>query len=561
MLLTAFCIPFIFANGLIYIWLALFAFTLTKADFADFKLFSKQNIPQIFILLLYILGVVSLLYTENTSAVVTQLTGQRLLMFLLPLAAIVGLRRYSFFDILKAYILGCLLFLLYLFSFLAWQFFTGMSVELLTDPHYISTLISDEIMHRSYISLNLIISGIAIVYLLQSKQIARKNYPLYAAFLVLLVLVLLYLSSRAALLSLALLLFFYFVYFVRKSAKMLFFFALIFSICFALFFMIPNRLLETVVATSQEQTANQPEEPRIEIWKNAWEVIQNQPFFGQGTGASREVLLQQFEKNNFQYGMTSKLNAHNQYIEYLLEYGWTGLSLFLVALFSIPVVCSRNKRLFYTPFVLVVAVNLFFETMLARTSGVVTFTFFVMLLGMKNEELRMKNGLTRASILHSSFLVLHLILLLFIGYSYYNIKRKDVYFNINSRIERNGVVQLDNRVKSATWERNTYGYSPFLYAKLTDNQRLTVSSEVYVSVDFNGEWAMIALETPNHSADMNSFYDMSQKGMWQRLELTGENLNGEIKAYFYISQYNQPNFDNLQGKVLFRNTTYSITNH
>ena len=557
-LITAFFVPFVFANGLIYAWLVLFAFTLKKTDFSDFRLFSKQNIPQIAILLLYLLGVTSLLWADNTAAAVKQLTGQRLLMLLLPLAAIVGLQNYSFTDILKAYVLGSFCFLLCIFSFLAWQIIGEMPTEFFTSLHYISGLINDEIMHRSYIGLNFTIAIISIIYLFQNGQMERRNYPIYAVFFVIFLFVLLYLSSRAALISVILLMLFYCGYFLRKSRKLLFAFSLVFSLFFALFFIVPNRLADSLI-TVQEQGVESLEEPRIEIWKNAWEVILNQPFFGYGTAFSREALLLQFEKNNFQYGMTSKLNAHNQYLEYLIEYGWTGLFLFLIAILSIPIVCSKNKRLFYIPFVLVVAVNLFFETMLSRNSGVVTFTFFVMLLGVKNEYGKSLISEKWKSIYLKISIVLSVILLLFVGYSYYNLKQQNLYFFINPKIKNEGIVQIDKHLKADTWGNNAYYFSPFLYGKLTENQRLIISTEAYISIDFNGNWAKLAAETHNDLANVYIHYDMSQKGSWQHLELILENMNEEVKVFFYISQYNQTNFDNLQGKVLFRNTTYSIT--
>ncbi|MDR1698556.1 MAG: O-antigen ligase family protein [Prevotellaceae bacterium] len=558
-LLTSFFIPFSFANGLLYVWLALFVFTLKKEDFSSFKLFAKQSIPQISILLLYLLGVISLFYVENISAAIKQLTGQRLLMLLLPLAAIVGLRGYSFFDILKTYILGCFCFLLYGFLFLSWQFASGIPVDFLTFPHYISEVINKSIMHRSYISLNLTIVIIAIVYLFQNGQIKRKNYPLYAIFLAIILFALLYLSSRTALISIVLLSFFYFGYFLRKSRKLLFAFSLVFSLFFALFFVIPNRLADSLM-TVQNEGVEQLNEPRLEIWKAALEVIEKQPFFGNGTASAREVLLPKFERDNFQHGIIDKLNAHNQYLEYLIEYGWTGLLLFLIALFSIPIVCDKKKRLFYIPFILILTVNLFFETMLNRNSGVTTFAFFLLLLGIKDEYSKSLISEKWKSIYLKISTILSIFLLFFIGYSYYAVKQKDVYFFINYEVKKNGIVLLDKRLESKSWNNNSFFVSPFLYARLTENQRLTINSEVYVSSDFNGNQASIAAENCDIASVFLSevYYNLNQKGTWQSLELTLENINDEVKVMFYISQYNQTNFDNLQGKVLFRNTTYSI---
>jgi O-antigen ligase len=564
LLLAAFSIPFAFANGVIFVWLALFAFTLTKADFRDFQFFSKQNIPQISILFLYLLGVFSLLYVENTSEAVKQLTGQRLFMLLLSLAAIVRLCSFVFSDILKTYVLGCFVFLLYLLAFVAWQFFVGMPVELLVFPHYISGLINDEILPRSYISLNLTLCIIAVIYLHQNKQIERKFYPFYIVLLALIACVLLFLNSRAAFISVVVLLLFYTVYFARKSSKMLLVFSLVLSFCFALFFIIPNRLTDSLVTVESRGVA-QLNEPRLIVWEDALTVVQNQSLWGNGTNAARDLLRQQFEKKNFQEGINEGFNAHSQYLEYLIEYGPAGLLLLLAVLVYIPKVCRKEQRLFYIPFAMVFAVNFFFESMLVRHAGVVTFVFFVMLLKVK-EDITMKNKKWINARKHpasyyllSILLVLSILLLLIVGYFYYNTKQKNVYFHINPKIENKGVVQLNKDSRIEYWEGNAYAYSPFLYAKLTAEQRLTINSEVFVSEDFNGTWAMISIETPNHLNDMQIHYDMNRKGTWQPLEVMQEKFNGEVKALFHISQYNASNLSNLQGKVLFRNTTYSIS--
>ena len=77
-----------------------------------------------------------------------------------------------------------------------------------------------------------------------------------------------------------------------------------------------------------------------------------------------------------------KLNLHNQYLDTLYEVGIAGL-LLLLALFITPILAMRRKRHFDVVcvcFILIIAFNSIFESILETQKGIIFFSFFNMLI-------------------------------------------------------------------------------------------------------------------------------------------------------------------------------------
>jgi O-antigen ligase len=75
-----------------------------------------------------------------------------------------------------------------------------------------------------------------------------------------------------------------------------------------------------------------------------------------------------------------QFNAHNQFLEVLLENGIIGLVLFISIFVSMFYIGISDKNLLYIMFILMIFMFLLFETVLNRLAGVTFFSFFSMLL-------------------------------------------------------------------------------------------------------------------------------------------------------------------------------------
>lgn len=121
---------------------------------------------------------------------------------------------------------------------------------------------------------------------------------------------------------------------------------------------------------------------RKEIWTAAIDVIQANPLFGTGTGDAEADLIAAYERNGFKLGVEEKYNAHNQYLQILVETGIFGFLCFIGFLFWCIRLAIKSKNHLYLVFLLLWILNIATESMLETQSGVVFFSFFNVLLAL-----------------------------------------------------------------------------------------------------------------------------------------------------------------------------------
>lgn len=119
---------------------------------------------------------------------------------------------------------------------------------------------------------------------------------------------------------------------------------------------------------------------RLLIWESAFKIAERNIIFGVGVGDVRDELLKEYKLQEEKDLINSRYNAHNQFIEVLLEGGVIGLLIFL-ALISIMVHETLvHRNLLLGLFVLEMIIFFLFETVLYRLAGVTFFTIFSFLL-------------------------------------------------------------------------------------------------------------------------------------------------------------------------------------
>lgn len=123
------------------------------------------------------------------------------------------------------------------------------------------------------------------------------------------------------------------------------------------------------------------EESRITIWKSSFNLIRRNFVLGVGTGDIQDELNKEYNlipENNL--AIQKNLNAHNQYIEILLENGVIGIILFLSIFGMMMFISIKEKNTLYLIFVIIVFISFMFETMLNRLAGVSFFSIFAFVL-------------------------------------------------------------------------------------------------------------------------------------------------------------------------------------
>lgn len=129
--------------------------------------------------------------------------------------------------------------------------------------------------------------------------------------------------------------------------------------------------------------------PRLAIWRNAVEVIRENPWFGVGNGMEVPVLLEHYTKNDVPFLILKQYNAHNQFLSFLITFGIVGTALIAVYFIWFLARAFAGRKWLYLWFVLIVVIACLTESILYRLQGVSLFVFFNSLFLLKyvnNEE-------------------------------------------------------------------------------------------------------------------------------------------------------------------------------
>lgn len=123
-----------------------------------------------------------------------------------------------------------------------------------------------------------------------------------------------------------------------------------------------------VVATSSSGA-------RLVAWRSSWEILLNHPL-GVGTGDVVPELMKIYQRDHEEYAFRKKMNPHNQFLQAGVAFGWIGV-LMLAAIFLMGLhLALKRKDFLFLAFLLLLGMNMLFESFLEVQSGVVFFAFF-----------------------------------------------------------------------------------------------------------------------------------------------------------------------------------------
>ncbi len=120
------------------------------------------------------------------------------------------------------------------------------------------------------------------------------------------------------------------------------------------------------------------EKSRILTWDASIKLIREAPFFGYGVGDANNILIQKYKELGYTYNYENKYNAHNQFLQTLLQTGIVGF-LILVSVFVLLALRMKRSSNEFLVF-LILFISLIFESMLVRFNGIVFFSIVIPLL-------------------------------------------------------------------------------------------------------------------------------------------------------------------------------------
>ncbi|MBL7889144.1 MAG: O-antigen ligase family protein [Bacteroidia bacterium] len=360
----------------------------------------RKNTALLFMLLLYVAYLVGLLYTSNFKFA-AEILETKFSFLLLPLVYSAYMHETSekLDHYLLAFVYGCVGYALFCFGYAFYAFYKpvytdlyGVLYDLGYNYFYYSYLSS--IFHPSYASMYAVIALLAIYYL-NRKSIVQFNLK-WVSIVVLLSVYTLFLSSKAGWIGLFLVFLVYLFELFRQSKYLLILFVVIGLS--TLFYVINVRFaptyaqripkvetIENAIKEKDEQnnavtTSSDGTGSRIFVWKASVDVINENLLFGVGTGDSRDKMLEKYLEKQMKTEYEFGLNSHNQFLNTAVSIGLLGL-LLLLACFIVPFFKAlRVKNILVIGFVVLVSMNLLFESMFERQAGVIFYVFLNTLL-------------------------------------------------------------------------------------------------------------------------------------------------------------------------------------
>jgi O-antigen ligase len=126
---------------------------------------------------------------------------------------------------------------------------------------------------------------------------------------------------------------------------------------------------ESIINTTPE------EQGRILLWEDTFELIKKKPIFGYGTGSNNNVLIQKYKEKGHSLFLEKKYNAHNTYLELMLNGGVVLLLIYLTILAALLYQGFKTRNYLLFAFFLIMAITGLTETII-RVQGIVFFAFF-----------------------------------------------------------------------------------------------------------------------------------------------------------------------------------------
>ncbi len=233
--------------------------------------------------------------------------------------------------------------------------------------------------HPSYLSMYVIISlfiALESVFENRAKGLLRVMWIVISFILLSSIY---FLSSRSGILLVVLLCPAYFYIRLKQKRNKI---IVVLSILMFLFTLVSvtrsNERIKILIAkiTAGSLKQNSTQFGRLEIWKAAFKIAEDNLLFGVGVGDVRQELMKEYRIMNNKELIENKYNAHNQFIEIVLEGGIIELALFLSVIGYMIFIAISEKNLLYGIFIITMLVFFMFESLLYRLSGVAFFSLF-----------------------------------------------------------------------------------------------------------------------------------------------------------------------------------------
>ncbi|WP_158237168.1 O-antigen ligase [Aquimarina sp. MAR_2010_214] len=389
--------------------LSLFAFSiplLTKLStiilivLAIYSLFCKKNnnfkrLPFLLFPILYILTIIFVLFSKNIDL---SLLEQRASFIAFPIIFwALKIEHHEYMRILKLFVLGCVTAILICFIYAFYNSFSIVNGYIFFQPvvneefSFFYSVVRDgnyffsdffSIFHQTtYFSIYL---NTAIAIILSYSL--WKKHKLYLLYLILFLIGIFQLSSKAGIFTIMIIsLFFIFTNIQNILSRLI---LVIIIIITGVFTIVNNPRGKIMVdeffdyGISFEPSERYGFALRLMSWNSAIEILKKHPFLGVSIGDVQNELNKVYTEKGYKTPLEKRFNAHNQFLQFYLEYGLIGLISTLLILYFIVNINKHknNDRKLNVSIFLILFFNFFYESMINRYSGISYILFFYYLI-------------------------------------------------------------------------------------------------------------------------------------------------------------------------------------
>ena len=118
---------------------------------------------------------------------------------------------------------------------------------------------------------------------------------------------------------------------------------------------------------------------RLVVWDVALETLNQHPL-GVGTGDVKDVLINRYANLGLTKMERQKLNPHNQYLQTGVSIGYLGILLMILLLLFSFLKGLKSNNVILSAFVVMISVNMLFESFMEIQAGIIFCAFFLFLL-------------------------------------------------------------------------------------------------------------------------------------------------------------------------------------
>jgi O-antigen ligase len=348
----------------------------------------------------FFVTLICIIYTTNTNQAFNEL-GRRSIIFLIPILFCLNpldIKKYRS-KLLLSFALVCTLVIVYLYidALITIRHF-HLPVSLLFSSFFANHNFSEPInMHATFFSMQVALS---LVYLLSVliKEKVFYNKIFYLVCCLILTAGIIQLSSKSVCIALFLIVNIAIPYFLLQGVQRRKFILITASLSVLLMAGVSlsgtfrERYITELATDLSPAKANEVLDSRLTRWNVVVKLIAEKPLTGYGTGSEVALLHESFFNNKLYNSFLNNLNAHNQYLSFLLKSGIVGLLVYIATLVFGFRIALQQKDLLFIAFMAIITTVSFSENFLDVDKGIIFYVFFFPFFIFSNERTVINNA-------------------------------------------------------------------------------------------------------------------------------------------------------------------------